>query len=81
MNHNVYQIKQKLVEIIRNFANAYLSEADIRINELNRNTQSEYAIKGEYSYKTFTGNTIEKGTFEVTLGKNLEILAGKVTKA
>lgn len=61
----------------------YPSETDVRINELQRNPQGDYVIKGEYVYKNVLTNTVlEKGSFDVTLSsQSLDLLASKITKA
>lgn len=81
--YSEYQIKQKIVSIIRSFTNTYPSDTDIRINELQRNAQGDYIIKGQYMYKNvLTSVVLEKGTFDITLSaQNLDILASKITRA
>ena len=75
------QIKQKVANLIRTFRTIYITDNDVRINELKRNAAKEYVINGEYEYKaTFRGDIIEKGTFEITLdSQNLDPLAYKIT--
>lgn len=41
-----YQIKQKIVGVNRSFTGTYPSETDIRINELQRNSQGDYILGG-----------------------------------
>ncbi|MEM3160251.1 MAG: hypothetical protein QXJ74_05665 [Nitrososphaera sp.] len=74
------QIKQKVVNIIRTFRGIYVTDNDVRINDLKRSATKDYIIVGDYQYKaTFGGLVIEKGTFDITLdSQNLEPLAYKI---
>lgn len=73
-------IKERVISIIKTFRGlTLLSGYDVRINDLTE-VGNNYVVTGDYHSTSLFGQTIEKGTFEITLRKpDLTQVKTKVT--
>jgi hypothetical protein len=81
-NFSETDIKRKIINILRTFRSLGLvSDSDVKINELEEK-DGVFVIKGEYSYRSMHLNdTGERGTFSISLDKNMQPKNFKITPA
>jgi len=63
-------VKSVVVKILREYRSLpLLSESEVRINDLSRD-DTRFIAKGEYKCQNIWGALVEKGTFDIALGKS-----------
>ena len=72
-------IKKAIVDIIASFRGyALLTSSEVKIEEL-LTEGDKYTVKGTYQYHPVFGDTVEEGTFDITLDGKLKPVSSKVT--
>lgn len=60
-------LRDKLDRIIREFRSiGTFYHGDLKVNEMEYSGE-EYIVRGDHAYKTLSGETVEKGSFEILM--------------
>jgi hypothetical protein len=75
----VERIKSVIVEAIKHARSLpLLINSEVKIETIKKSQGETYEVDGDYNCRSFLGAVIEKGTFKITLNKQLEILSMEV---
>lgn len=63
-------VKSMVVKILREYRSLpLLGESEVQINDLSRD-ETKFVAKGEYKCVNIWGSLVERGTFDIALGKS-----------
>jgi hypothetical protein len=78
-NDRTAQIKQKVMNVIKNFrAFNLMTDSEVKIKSLHK-SDNNFIVAGDYQYaQPFLGEIKEKGTFKITLDEKLELVESDI---